>query len=149
VGDQQRDGGKEPLTEREREALQELAREIVREAALQERHPAEQDALLEGEKLLHETAKTQAFITAALLGASGAAWFIPDPKHLWLLLLAFVLALFSLAATLQYMYSIATALGFPPSSPSVVRARRAADFISTFGVIVAIALLALYVVLNQ
>jgi hypothetical protein len=34
VADQQRDGGKEPLTEREREALQILARQFVREAGL-------------------------------------------------------------------------------------------------------------------
>ncbi len=41
MGDPHWEGGKEPLTERERKALQELARQIVREAGLRTKEQQE------------------------------------------------------------------------------------------------------------
>lgn len=94
-------------------AIQELAKAIVREAGLhQPSGPGE--AWIEGEKLEHETAKTQTVITTTLLGASGAAWFIQDPKHVWLLGLALVLGITSLGFALNHMNAIATDLRRQP-----------------------------------
>ena len=89
-------------------AIQELARAIVREASVAKQSGSDQDAWVEGEKLLHDTVKTQALITAGLLGATGAAWFIPDSKHLGLLVGAVLLAISSLGLTLGHMYYIAS-----------------------------------------
>jgi hypothetical protein len=92
------------------EALTILAREIVREAGLQGRsspQEAPHEDWIEGEKLEHETAKTQALITAAILGAAGAARFLPDPHHLYLLSWAATFGIASLALTLTLMSFIA------------------------------------------
>jgi hypothetical protein len=59
VAEHEQESGRGALTEREREALQILAREFVKEAGLQQ--PPEQDedwdqeAWVEGQKLTHET----------------------------------------------------------------------------------------------
>jgi hypothetical protein len=108
VADHEKENAREHLTEREREALKILAREIVREAGQQQTvEQMQEQAWIEGEKLEFETAKTQVLITVALLGASGAAWFIQDPKHVWLLGLAVALGISGLAFTLNHMSGIA------------------------------------------
>jgi hypothetical protein len=113
VADRERENAREHLTERE--ALKILAREIVRETVQQQQTPEQkqEEAWLEGEKLEHETAKTQAFLTTALLGASGAAWFIQDPKHVWSLGFALTLGLTSLGFALSHMNGIAFDLKRP------------------------------------
>jgi hypothetical protein len=108
VADREKDNAREHLTEREREALKILAGEIVKEAMQQQ--PAEQmqeQTWLEGEKLEHETAKTQVLITVGLLGATGAAWFVPDPKHVWTLGFAVTFGIMSLGFALSHMNGIA------------------------------------------
>jgi hypothetical protein len=124
----------------QQEAIQELARAIVRET--------KQDTWVEAEKLQHETAKTQALITTALLGASGAARFLPDPQHTFVLGAAFVFGLASLGFTLNHMYFIATGLGSPPSSRTARMSARLADLLSTLLLLLATSLLATYVTLN-
>jgi hypothetical protein len=112
VADHGQEKAREQLTEREREALKIFAREFVKEAGLQ-RPSGPDDSRVEGEKLEHDTAKTQALITAGLLGASGAAWFIRDPKHVWLLGFALVLGITSLGFSLNHMNGIALELKNP------------------------------------
>ena len=110
--DHEQDNVREHLTDREREALKILASEIVREAMQQQQIPEQkhEQAWLEGEKLEHETAKTQVLITTALLGASGAAWFIQDPKHVWTLGFALTFGITSLGFALNHMNGIAVDL---------------------------------------
>jgi hypothetical protein len=108
VADREQDKAKEHLTEREREALKILAGEIVREALQQQTaEQTKEQAWIEGEKLEHETAKTQALITVGLLGATGAAWFVPDPKHVWTLGFAVAFGITSLGFALSHMNGIA------------------------------------------
>jgi hypothetical protein len=84
VADQQRGDSKDLLTEREREALQELAKSIVREAGLAQ--DPEHQAELEQDKARFELVKTLLLLNAVLLGGMGAvAAFLPQPEALDLL----------------------------------------------------------------
>jgi hypothetical protein len=129
------------------EALTALAREIVKEAGL-ERDP-KQEAWADGEKLHHETVKTQALITAGLLGASGVAWFIPAPKYTFLLILAFLLATSSLGFALTHMYFVALDVraGKSPQE-AIIRHRMTTDRFSSLLLLFSVALLGSYVALN-
>ena len=136
MADHEQDNAREQLTEREREALKIFAREFVRGAGLQQAPKQEQQASwVEGEKLEHDTAKTQALITAGLLGASGAAWFIPEPKHVWLLGFALVLGITSLGQALSHMTGIALELKNPGKTWSTWRAFLLRDSASLFSVL--------------
>jgi hypothetical protein len=127
------------------EALQILAREIVKEAGLQ-RDPA-QEAWVEGQKLVHETARTQALITAGLLGASAAAGFIPNPEHLGLLGIAFASAILSLSGALLVMQSAANDVLFREGR-TPTRVWRLANYGSTGAFAVGTTLLIVFVALN-
>jgi hypothetical protein len=150
VADHEQDKAREHLAEREREAVQIFAREFVREAELAPERKSERDEdWREGEKLLHETAKTQALITAGLLGASGAAWFIPEPKHVELLSLAVVLGIFSLGITLAHMDFIANFVRVPSDTGrSFVLARIIADATSVLTFVAATGFLSMYISRN-
>jgi hypothetical protein len=130
----------------QQKALQELARAIVREAGIVQ--DPEVQAGIEGAKLMHETAKTQALITAGLLAASGAAWFIPNPEYVILVIGAFVFALASMSGALTYMYFLANEV-WASQPPRNLWAQRTADLLSVMGFSVGAGLLALYVVLNS
>jgi hypothetical protein len=90
VADNQRDHGKEPLTEREREVLQMLAKEIVREAGLDrdpEKEAAEQSRreFIEGGrehwKAQVDFFKHMAVISAAsVVGVGAASEILPADK---------------------------------------------------------------------
>lgn len=151
MADDEQKKDRDHLTEREREALQIFAREFVKEAGLAppERKSQRDEDWQEGEKLLHETAKTQALITAGLLGASGAAWFIPEPKHVELLGAAVVLGILSLGVTLAHMYFIANFVRVPSDTGrSFVLARLLADASSVLSFVAATGFLAMYLSRN-
>jgi hypothetical protein len=150
VADRDQEKDREHLTEREREALKIFAREFVREAGLQQTPKQEQQAAwLEGEKLLHETAKTQVLITAGLLGASGAAWFIPEPKHVWLLGLAVVLGITSMGQALAHMSLISNDVRRPSDIRTFTRwPRDSSDLLSTATFTVASFFLSAYLIYN-
>jgi hypothetical protein len=109
VADQQRDGGKEQLPEREQEALQELARAIVRESGIAQ-DPV-QTALLEGNKQAAEVAKTLVVVGSGLLvGMAAVVGFLPAESRTSLLLsVAFILVLLSIMSGFQWMQHIAAA----------------------------------------
>jgi hypothetical protein len=150
VADREQENAREHLTEREREALKILAREIVREAVQQQITEQKQEqAWIEGEKLEHDTAKTQVLITAGLLGASGAAWFIPDPKHVWLLGFAVVLGITELGFTLNYMSLIANDVRRPSDIATFRRwPRDSSLLLSATTFVVATFLLSAYLIYN-
>jgi hypothetical protein len=147
VAEHEQENAREHLTEREREALKILATEIVREAVQQKTPERKQEeAWVEGEKLLHDTAKTQALITAGLLGATGAAWFIPDPKHVGLLAWAVVLGISSLGLTLGHMYYISNDVRVPSDIATFPRwPRMITDALSVLSFLVATVLLSMYI----
>jgi hypothetical protein len=73
----------------QQEALQELARAIVREAGIA-RDP-EQEARLENDKARAELFRTMVFLNTALLaGMAATVAFLPELLHLWLLVVALV-----------------------------------------------------------
>ena len=150
MADHEQDKAREHLTEREREALKIFAKEFVKEAGLQ-RPSGPDDTWREGEKLEHDTAKTQVLITAGLLGASGAAWFIEDPKHVWLLGFALVLGIASLGHALNHMNGIALELKDPDRLWSAWRSfllRDSATLLSVLAFSVATFFLSAYLIYN-
>lgn len=124
------------------EALQVLAREIVREAG-----PREEEDWIEGEKLIYDAAKTQALITAALLGAAAAARFLPNPEYIFLLILAIVFGVASSGLALAHMHLIANTVRWAQLSSDRIT-RRLADLLSMWIFVAATALLAIFVGLN-
>jgi hypothetical protein len=106
VADRQRAGGKEPLTEREREALRELARALVRESGLAK--DPEREAQLEGNKLQVEAAKTQVLISSGLLvGMAAVAGLVQTTVRLEWLFTAFILVLLSVIGGIGQIRGIA------------------------------------------
>ncbi len=89
------------------EALQELARSIVREAAIVQ-NPEEQTRL-EGHKMVMEAAKTQVFVASGLLvGMAAVVGILPEGSlQSPLLYLAFGLVILSVFAGILWMRSIA------------------------------------------
>jgi hypothetical protein len=83
------------------------------------------------------------------LGATGAAWFIPDPKHVVLLSWAVVLGINSLGLTLGHMYYISNDVRVPSDRVTFPRwPRIIVDALSVISFIAATRLLAMYVSRN-
>jgi hypothetical protein len=93
----------------QQEAIQELARSIVREAGIAQE--PEQAALLEGNKQAAEVAKTLVIVGSGLLvGMAAVVGFLPDVSRTSLLLsVAFLLVLLSIMSGFQWMQHIAAA----------------------------------------
>ena len=90
MADHEQEYGQEPFNERKREVMQELAREIVREAGM---HPdSEREAKIEEGKLEAEAMKTQVLISSGLLvGLVAVTRLLPQATLTWLLACSFVL----------------------------------------------------------
>jgi hypothetical protein len=90
VADHEQEYGQEPFNERKREVMQELAREIVREAGM---HPdPERETKIEERKLEAEAMKTQVLISSGLLvGLVAVTTLLPQATLAWLLAFCFVL----------------------------------------------------------
>ena len=96
----------QPVRMDREEAIQALAREIVREAGLQ-RDP-QQEVKLEANRFRVEAYKTQVTIGTGALVATGAVGsFVPSPDSVIYLVLAFTCNLFSLLLAFGAMHSIA------------------------------------------
>ena len=117
MADQQRDGGKEPLTERE--ALQELARAIVRES--ESARDPEQEAWLEANKLQLEMAKTMVLVASgALVSIATITGILPAYVNAQLLALALVMIFASLTVSFSHMRDVANSTAaqrYAPDSP--------------------------------
>jgi hypothetical protein len=106
VADHEQGNSQEPLTEREKKAIQTWAREFVREVSI---HPdPEREAKLEGRKLEAEAMKTQVLISSGLLvGLAAVIRLLPKATLTWLLLFAFLFVLTSVIFGIWEMRAIA------------------------------------------
>jgi hypothetical protein len=133
VADKQRDNGKEPLSERDREVLQELARRIVREAGLQ-RDP-EQEARLENDKAHAEFLRALALVDTALLAGIVATvafigQLVPDSRDvLRASVAANVVGIVCAVGALMLATIVVAADAYTPSE-TVTRGRRWRDRLS-------------------
>jgi hypothetical protein len=100
----------------QQEALQELARQIVRETVLAK--DTEREALLEASKLKVEVAKTQVLISSgSLVGIAAVVKVLPTGQHLFFLLGAVFFICLSVLGGFLWMGDVAravTALRRPP-----------------------------------
>jgi hypothetical protein len=110
VADKQRDDGKEPLNEREREVLEELERQMAREAWITLSDP-EEARRRENDKARVDLWRTIAFLNIALLagiGVTGAFLdrHLPSSNHLLV-----VCAVLNLSGLMLSLFALALASG--------------------------------------
>ena len=107
MADQQRYGPRQTLSEREREALQELAKDIVRESGIAQ--DPELQARLEGNKLAAEAAKTLVIVgSGGLVGMAAIARVMPEASlSSPSLYFAFAFVLFAIFAGITWLLEIA------------------------------------------
>jgi hypothetical protein len=109
VADKQRDDGKEPLNEREREILEELERQMAREVGITPSNP-EEARRRENDKARVDLWRIIAFLNIALLAGIGATvgFLDPLPSSNYLLVVSVVL---NLSGLLLAFFALALASG--------------------------------------
>jgi hypothetical protein len=109
VADKQRDDGKEPLNEREREILEELERQMASEVGITPSDP-EEAGRLENDKARVDLWRIIAFLNLALLAGIGATVGFLDPLPSSIHLLEVSVAL-NLSGLLLALFALALASG--------------------------------------
>ena len=100
----------------QQEAIQELARAIVREAGIAGN--PEQEARLESSKMLAETAKTNVLLSSgALVGIAAMVGVLPSTKHAVWLLIAVLFICWSVLEGFGRMHQLAEVVASPRQPP--------------------------------
>jgi hypothetical protein len=106
--DHEQEKAREHLTDREREALQEFAKAIVRESEIAKLRDPEQEARLEANKLQAEASKTQVLVASgSLVGIATIVGILPTYVNGQLLMLALVAIFGSLTVAFMHMVDVA------------------------------------------
>jgi len=146
VADHEQESGREPLTEREREALQILAREIVREAGLDQNR--ELQIGLERERVWLDLAKGQVVLATAFLPAMAAfAAFLENSGGADTIQVAFTLPAAFYTDAMSLLFGVAAVQAAAESFPSPP-GRRLTLYCSTGAFSLSVLLFMFYVVEN-